>query len=206
MTHPTRLRPIVPDGLHHSAEGGQIMGMSAPVAVTTIDQLLALPNDGMRHELLDGEHVVTPAPALLHQRVLMQIVAALQPQVARHRHLELLSSPADIRLGPKTLVQPDLFVLHVDPDHRPEKWEQAGIPAVAIEILSPSTAARDRGKKRRIYQLAGVGEYWIVDLDARLIERWLPSDERPEIVTEELHFELPGDVRGRLDLKAVFRG
>jgi Uma2 family endonuclease len=182
------------------------MGMPAPIAVTSIEELLALPEDGLRHELLDGEHVVTPAPALPHQRVLARIFAALHPQVAPYRHLEFLSSPADIRLEAKTLVQPDLFILHVDPEHPPANWAQVGVPVLAIEILSPSTAARDRGKKRRIYQDVGVGEYWIVDIDARLIERWTPNQDRPEIVTEELRFECPGDVRGTLDLNVVFEG
>ncbi len=57
------------------------MGMPAPRSVTTIDELLALPEDGMRHELLDGVHVVTPAPTRVHQRVLRRLDHAL------HRHI-----------------------------------------------------------------------------------------------------------------------
>jgi hypothetical protein len=52
------------------------------------------------------------------------------------------------------------------------EWSEIGVPVLAIEFLSPSTASRDRGAKRRIYQRAGVAEYWTVDLDARLVERW----------------------------------
>ena len=100
--------------------------------------------------------------------------------------LELLASPADIVLGPRTLVQPDLFVIHKDPARTIKHWSDVGVPVLAIEFLSPGTAARDRGAKRRIYQRAAVAEYWIVDLDACLVERWRPEDVRPEILSAEL--------------------
>ena len=57
-----------------------------------------------------------------------------------------------------------------------------------MEVLSPSTARADRQVKRRRYQRHGVPEYWIVDLDARLVERWRPADERPEILAERLEW------------------
>ena len=164
------------------------MGMSATTEapVTTIEALLALPAGGIRHELLDGEHAVTPAPTHGHQRVLVRLLAAFLEALRGRGDLEVLVSPADIVLDPRTLVQPDLFVIRVDPAAPPSSWKDVGVPLVAIEILSPGTASRDRGAKRRIYQRAGVGEYWIVDPDARLIERWTPSDIRPEILDERL--------------------
>jgi len=171
------------------------MGMPATTEapVTTIEALLALPDDGMRHELLDGEHVVTPAPSYGHQDVLATLFAALYPAIGSRSDLKVLWSPADIVLGSRTLVQPDLFVIRVNPAAPPASWQDVGVPVVAIEILSPGTASRDRGAKRRIYQRAGVGEYWIVDLDARLIERWTPSDIRPEILDERLVWSPEGE-------------
>jgi Uma2 family endonuclease len=177
--------------------------MPAPQPVTTIEELLALPEDGMRHELLDGEHVVTPAPALLHQFVLGELYAELRQAVAEHAGLELFLSPADIRLGPRTLVQPDLFIISSDPEQRPREWSEVGIPLLAVEVLSPSTAARDRGKKRRLYLEAGVEEYWIVDLDARLVERWRQGDERPEMVDGMLEWSV-GGAAGTLDVAGLF--
>jgi Uma2 family endonuclease len=154
------------------------MSMPALRTVTTSEELLALPDDGQRHELLDGVHVVTPAPAYVHQDVLMRLTSVLLAAVAHHPHLKLLASPADIVLGPRTLVQPDLFVLRIDPAHPPKSWREVGVPLLAIEVLSPSTAPGDRGAKRRIYQRAGVPEYWVVDSDAGLIERWTPGARR----------------------------
>ena len=159
--------------------------------VTTIEELLALPDDGLRHELLDGVHVVTPAPEYPHQGVLGEFYFALRKALEGQDELQVLTSPADIVLSPRTLVQPDLFVVRKQPGKVVKKWSEVGVPVLAIEFLSPSTAARDRGAKRRIYQRAGVAEYWIVDLDARLVERWRPSDERPEIVTDILRWD-PG--------------
>ena len=173
-------------------------------AVTTIEALLALPDDGKRHELLDGVHVVTPAPEYPHQGVLGEFSLALGKALEGQDELRLLSSPADIVLSPRTLVQPDLFVVRKQPGQIVKNWSEVGVPVLAIEFLSPSTAARDRGAKRRIYQGAGVAEYWIVDLDARLVERWRPGDARPEVVSEELVWEPLPAIAARVHLPTLF--
>lgn len=182
------------------------MGMPAPQAITTIAELLTLPEDGLRHELLDGEHVVTPSPKLEHQGILSRLFSLLSPAVAEHANMVLCWSPADVHLGPRTLVQPDLFMVRL-PDagfHAP--WRDVPAPLLVIEVLSPSTAARDRGAKRRIYLDAGVEEYWIVDVDARLIERWRPRDERPQIIDGALRWELRIGLSGVLDVTKLFEG
>lgn len=181
------------------------MGMSAlyPL-VTTIEELLALPEDGLRHELLDGVHVVTPAPQLLHQRAVGRLCFQLRDALEGRDDVEVFTSPADVVLDPRTLVQPDIFVVRRTPGQRLERWADVGVPLLAIEILSPTTAPRDRGVKRRIYQTAGVAEYWIVDLDARLIERWRPEDARPEIADEALEWSLLGGATGRLNVHELF--
>jgi Uma2 family endonuclease len=76
---------------------------------------------------------------------------------------------------------------------------------LAIEVLSPSTAPADRFVKRRRYQRHGISEYWIVDLDSRLVERWRPGDERPEILHERLTWQ-PSESSPafELDLAAFF--
>ncbi len=173
--------------------------------VTTVEQLLALPDDGLRHELLDGVHVVTPAPAYAHQAVLKRFLVALDAALGASETLVALPSPADIRFGPRTLVQPDVFVFRKEPGRRVREWAEVGVPVLAIEFLSPTTAARDRGAKRRIYQRAGVAEYWIVDLDARLVERWRPEDVRPEVLDERLVWAPPElSAPLTLDVRAIF--
>jgi Uma2 family endonuclease len=157
--------------------------------ITTIEELLALPDDGLRHELLDGVHVVTPAPEYQHQALLSEWMRALLTALAGRDELQVLTSPADIVLSPRTFVQPDLFIIRRRPGEIIRQWSEVGVPVVAIEFLSPGTAARDRGAKRRIYQRSGVAEYWIVDLDARLVERWRPEDQRPEVITDTLSWQ-----------------
>lgn len=198
---------IVPDAeLRPVAERIQIMGMPAVSPdITTITELLALPEDGMRHELLDGVHAVTPSPALVHQAMLREVMSLLVEALKGQDDLHLFSSPADVVLGPRTLVQPDVFVVRQQPGTRLRRWEDVGVPVLAVEFLSPETAVRDRGVKRRIYQQAGVPEYWIVDLDARLVERWRPEDTRPEVLNETLVWDLPvGSGRLSIDLPSLF--
>lgn len=171
----------------------------------TAELARALPDDGNRYEVLDGELFVTPAPALLHQRALTRLYDRLVPYVAGHDLGEVLFSPADIEFSPKRLVQPDLFVLPPIPGARHRTWRDVKELLLAVEILSPFTARADRFRKRRIYQDEGVPEYWIVDLDARVVERWRATDERPEIVVNALEWQPVASIQPlTLDLEAYF--
>ncbi len=184
--------------------------MAMPMLVErywTPDDVRALPDDGQRYECIDGELLVTPSPVPRHQLVLMRFVERLLPYVREAGIGELLTSPADIEIEPGSLVQPDLFVavLH-EPGTLFKTWTQVRTLALAVEILSPSTARYDRVKKRAFFQRAGVGEYWIVDLYARVVERWRPGIDRPEVVSEVLEWR-PAGASGPLeiDLPTLFR-
>src|SRR5207302_1586093 len=100
-------------------------------------------------------------------------------------------SPSDISWTDDTLVQPDLFV--VAPAELSSRWETFKTLLLAIEVISPSSTRADRVVKRRLYQEQGVGTYWVVDLEAGLVEVWHPSDERPEIVTDTLRWRAVDD-------------
>jgi Uma2 family endonuclease len=99
-----------------------------------------------------------------------------------------LFSPADIEPEAGALVQPDVFVGPLPEGRRPSSWADFSRLLLAVEVVSPSTARADRTVKRLLFQRAGVPEYWIVDLDARLVERWRPGDDRPEVITEVLRW------------------
>lgn len=162
------------------------MAMPADAIVWTPEMVLALPEDGKRYECIDGELLVTPAPRPAHQLCLKELSRVLDPYI-RGRGLGLLiDREADIRLEPTSLVVPDLIVVPPTVRLPIRRWEDVTALLLAVEILSPSTAYRDRGIKRRYYQRVGVPQYWIVDLDARLVERWRPEDERPEVLREQL--------------------
>ena len=173
------------------------------VARWTRAEVLALPDDGMRHELIDGELIMTPAPRVRHQDGVTALTAIVLPYVDEHRLGRFYAVTADLEVLPDQLTQPDLFV--VPPGIRFDRWEDAPTPILVIEVASPSTARYDRGTKRRFYQRAGVPEYWIVDLDARLVERWRPGDERPEMLEATLEWRPAGaDDSYVLELREFF--
>ena len=147
-----------------------------------------------RYELVDGELLVTPSPGPQHQQIVLLLLFALHAYLERERVGVVFHSPSDVELEPGFLSQPDAFVL---PVHEWRRLLAEGNPArellLAIEVVSPSSGRHDRIKKRPHYQRT-VPEYWIVDTDARLVERWRPGDERPEIITETLVWHPEGAV------------
>ena len=145
-----------------------------------------------RFELVDGELLVTPSPTPRHQMAVRLMLVALSAYCDATGVGEALASPSDIAIEPEDIRQPDVYVIPRD------EWiriRDAGFPAhrllLAAEVLSPSSARFDRVVKRAKYQRAGC-EYWIVDLDARIVERWTPGDVRPEILTDVLTWIPPG--------------
>lgn len=162
------------------------MAMPFPAPAWTRDDVLVLPDDGPRYELVDGRLLVTPSPSVRHQRAVWRLYDFVAPFVARHGLGLTGLAPADLDLGAGQLLQPDLFVT---PVANPAAWAEVGIPILVVEVLSRSTARQDRTIKRRRYQASGVGEYWTVDPDARLVERWRPGDQRAELVSGSITWQ-----------------
>ena len=136
----------------------------------TYSDLVALPDDQLRHELIDGEHFVSPSPATAHQEISKRLFLALNTFVERHRLGEVLYAPFDIKLSAYTVLVPDLvyftetrFAEIVNEKHA------TAAPDLVVEILSPGTRHRDLGRKRAVYDRDGAREYWIVDPEARSI-------------------------------------
>lgn len=171
----------------------------------TIADWDALPADGMRYEIIDGELFVTPAPTWDHQGLAGRLFIQLTGYMDQTGLGVTVMPPADVELADDTVVQPDAFVVPIVGAVRPRKWKDITRLLLAIEVLSPGTARVDRTVKRKRYQRAGVAEYWIVDGEARLIERWRPEDERPEIITDELVWQPdPTHEPLRIELPALF--
>ena len=175
----------------------------------TVDDLFDLPDDGNRYEVLDGELFVTPASSLDHQRAVIAMHRTLADFLAANPVGEAIISPADVTFSPRRLVQPDVFVVpFTDTGRKASRFTDVGRLLLAIEILSPPTARADRVKKRRIYREEGVPEYWIVDLDARTVERSTPADDRVDVLAERIEW-LP--TKGatsalEIDVAEYFRG
>ena len=162
------------------------MGMAQASNIWTAERVRALPDDGKRYELVDGALLVTPSPSWAHQMAVTELFRLLDRYTRPNAVGRVCFAPADISLGEDEVLQPDLFV--VPAALSPRSWQGVRALLLAIEVLSPATARYDRLVKRRRYQRAPVPEYWIVDLDARLVERWRPDDTRPEILIETLEW------------------
>jgi len=157
-----------------------------------------------RYELVDGELLVTPSPNTPHQRAVLALAAAVRDYLKRYPVGEVLVSPFDVELEPGLLVQPDVFVVPMPEARRLDTEVLARELLVAAEVLSPSSGRHDRVTKRPHYQ-RHIPESWIIDLDARLVERWLPNDTRPEILVEVLVWHPSGaDEPFRLELPGYF--
>ncbi len=156
--------------------------MSMPAASDryyTRDEVLALPDDGNRYELVHGELLVSPSPGVPHQLVVSRLIGRLFEYVERTGAGRAFVSPADISWGePDLLLQPDVFVV-APAFARERRWEAMRHLALCIEVLSPSTARYDRFTKRRLYQERGVPLYWIIDVGARRAEVWTPASTVP---------------------------
>jgi Uma2 family endonuclease len=142
--------------------------------VWTREEVLALPDDGNRYELVDGELLVSPSPRWLHQRAVGVLYKALDDYLSVHRFATAMTSPADLDLRAGQVVQPDVFVVDGIGDR---EWSAVGIPLLVAEVLSPSKEAvdRDANVKRKRYQRSGVPTYWIIDVDNELAEVWTPD-------------------------------
>ena len=156
----------------------------------TVDMVRALPDDGNRYEVIDGELFVTPAPSLVHQRAVVELLDIVRPYVRAHRIGEALVSPADVIVyGSRKFVQPDLFVLPLVNGAPIRAWTEVGRLLLSVEVLSPSTEHTDRGRKRDLYMDKAVPEYWIVNTTERAVERQRPNDSTSEILAESLQWQ-----------------
>lgn len=171
----------------------------------TLERVHALPDDGFRYELLDGELLVTPAPSWSHQAVLLALYDAVKPYVMASGSLGCLIAPAAVTFTQRRELQPDLFAFPVTPGQRVMRFEDVGRLVLAVEVVSPSTARVDRYRKRTVYHEEGVDEYWIVDPGAGLVERWRPGDVEPEVLLERLEWQpLPTQPALSIELQALF--
>ena len=158
-----------------------------------------------RFELIDGELLVTPSPRRIHQRAVLQLYRTLYPYVDRHGIGEVELSPADIELVPETIVQPDVFVSPLVDGRVSLDWGDTKSLLLAAEVVSPSNARNDRVTKRRFFMRVAVAEYWVVDTDARIIERNRAGVEGVEILDRTLTWAPAGAPEAFvLDLVAFF--
>lgn len=135
----------------------------------TYDDYLRFPDDGLRHEIIEGEHYVTPSPATKHQQILLMLSYLLQSHLEAHPVGRILFAPFDVLLSEFNVFVPDLIYLSNERAQLLTAKNLQGSPDIAVEILSPSTRSRDLRLKRDVYERTGVTEYWTIDPDRELV-------------------------------------
>jgi Uma2 family endonuclease len=135
----------------------------------TAEDYRAMPEDGRRYQLIEGELHMAPAPNLYHQKVSWNLAEVLSRYLRAHAVGQAYCAPCDVYLDAHNVVQPDLlFVSNANAGILAEDGIH-GAPDLVIEILSPSTALLDTKTKRAIYARSGVKELWVVDPTLRQI-------------------------------------
>jgi Uma2 family endonuclease len=154
--------------------GGRDMNPARPGVKLTYDDFLQFPDDGKRHELIDGEHYVTPSPNTKHQTILGDLHLLIGSWLEPHPVGRVFLAPFDVVFSHFDVVEPDL--LYMSNERAAEiltAQHVKGAPELVIEIGSPATRKRDETIKRRLYERSGVREYWVIDPDTEVIRAYL---------------------------------
>jgi Uma2 family endonuclease len=142
-----------------------------------------IPEDGKRHEVLDGEHHVNPAPGTYHQTVSRRIQFQLYEQIELTGRGQVFDAPIDLQLSDFDIVQPDLLVVLEEKREIITPSRIQGVPDLVVEILSPSSTQTDRTLKKELYRRSAILEYWVVDPEEHVVEQYVIARE---------HYELAG--------------
>ena len=175
----------------------------------TTDEVRALMRDDRpwpRYELIGGELLVTPAPRTAHQIAAFEVCRLLDSYLEQHPVGIAVMSPADLELANGTITQPDVFVIPVGITMAGAtlQWSDVSSLLLVVEVLSPSSELTDRGLKRDHYTANRVDEYWIVDLDAREVERWTAARDAPDVCIGRMVWAPSAVSPLSIDLDALF--
>ena len=166
----------------------------------TYEDYVLFPDDGKRHEIIEGDHYMTPAPRTKHQKVSINLASAMAA-FAKQKSLGLvLTAPCDVILSDENVVQPDLLFVSAARAAIVTEDNIQGAPDIVVEILSESSRKKDEVTKRKLYERFGVQEYWVVDPELETVKIYKRaqqgygralelSKETNDILTTEL---LPG--------------
>ena len=164
----------------------------------------AIPDDGKRHEIIEGEHFVNPAPNLYHQQVSRRIQFQLYSEIELRELGIVANAPIDLQLSEHDIVQPDLVIVLRERANILTPAKINGVPDLTVEILSPSNERYDQVTKRLLYERCGVPEYWIVSPEEHSVTQLVLVDGHytEKRCTDEITMSMPPHVK--VDLKRVW--
>ena len=138
----------------------------------TYEHYTQLPDDGNRHEIIDGLHYMNPAPIPYHQALSRHIQFQLYSAIELENLGEVINAPIDVQFSNHDVVQPDLVVV-LKGNNIATQSKLKGTPNLIVEILSPFTSSRDEGLKKELYEQNKVPEYWVVDHDEKAVRKYV---------------------------------
>ena len=153
----------------------------------TYEDYALIPQDGRRHEIIDGEEVMSPAPITKHQRVVLELALLLKQHVREHGLGEVFVAPFDVQLSDYDVVQPDVLFIADDRLRIVDEVNCKGAPDLVCEVLSESTRRTDLVRKRALYARFGVAEYWVLDPVIDQVQVFRPSGPGAYERAAELH-------------------
>jgi len=136
----------------------------------TYEDYLLFPDDGKRHEIIDGNHTVTPAPKTKHQKISSNLTVAMGAFVKQRDLGFVLAAPSDVILSDENVVQPDLLFVSTERASIITEDNIHGAPDLVVEIISETTRKKDEVTKRKLYERFGVQEYWVVDPELETVK------------------------------------
>lgn len=145
------------------------MALTKPAGTWTYEDLFALPDDGKRYEIIEGELYEMPAPNWVHASTVMNLIALLLP-IVQALGARMVTAPVDVFFPGANPVEPDILVILPGSRAIGQGRGVEGPPDLIVEVLSPSNRGHDLLTKRALYARAGVCEYWIVDPEARTLQ------------------------------------
>ena len=136
----------------------------------TYEDYLQFPDDGKRHEIIEGDHYMTPAPKAKHQTAVLNLSLAIGGFVKNHGLGLVFIAPFDVILSNENVIQPDILFVSAARAAIVTEDNIQGAPDIVVEILSESTRKKDEVTKRKLYEKFGVQEYWIVDPELEIVK------------------------------------
>jgi Putative restriction endonuclease len=159
----------------------------------------------VRSAVPKGAAASRPEPEPRHRRTVAELFMPLRAHVAAHTMGEAFTGPVDIELSPGQHICPDVFVVPPRLAGHIRDWREISALLLAVDVLTSATPMTDRDRRRRAFQAERVLEYWALDLDSRIVERWRPDDERADVVDGTLCWAPRVDIPPlHIDLAGVF--
>ena len=177
----------------------------SPVKLTYDDYLL-LPDDNNIHEIIDGDHFMSPSPSTYHQTVSRRLQFLLYEAIELTGAGVVFNAPTDVQFSDHDIVVPDIFVIQAARTQMISPSRVLGPPDLVIEIISPSSRHRDREIKRKLYEQFSVPEYWLVNPEQHTIERFQLEGERyggSDLHTDSIPYHA-GAIDVTVDLQRVW--